>query len=74
MLIFCFEAVAVLVAQQVLAVRVLIIPVLIKRQELICNRNFSDSIFCLTFDYFKILLVQIHMFFFQIKDDFILQG
>ena len=43
------------------------VPVFIIRQELICNRNFSDSIFCFTVNHIEILFFQMNVFFLQIK-------
>lgn len=46
---------SVLCMKKIFAIGTRLIPVFIVRQELICNRNFSDAIFSFTVDYIKIL-------------------
>ena len=57
--IFCMK--------KVFAIGTRFVPVFIIRQELICNRNFSDSIFCFTVNHIEILFFQMKVFFLQIK-------
>lgn len=58
---------AILCMKKIFAIRTRIIPVFIVKQELISNRNFSDSVFCFAVNYIKILFFQMHIFSLQIK-------
>ena len=58
---------SILCMKKIFAIGARLIPVFIVRQELICNRDFSDSVFSFAVNYIKILFFQMHILFLQIK-------
>ena len=60
--IIILEPFAFFVVKKIFTFRAGIIPALIERQHLICDRHFSDSVLCLAVNDIKVLLVKVYVF------------
>lgn len=52
---------------EVFTLRAVIVPGDVKGEDFLCNRNFTDTIFCFTVNHIKISFFQMNISFSQIK-------
>ena len=62
-IIIILEPFAFFVVKKILTLRAGIIPALVERQHLICDRYFSYSVLCLAINDIKVLFVKVYVFF-----------
>lgn len=60
------EMLPVFCMKQIFTVKAGFVPALVEGKNLVCDRNLTNSIFCFTANYIKILFIKMNILFFQI--------